>query len=350
MSMINNLAYAALIFASFILTGILVKKIFLPRLVVYASKTPWLIDKAIVSKLSRWLILWFTLLGIHVCLHYLQKEIEGVKLFEKICLIALSISIMLFIAEVFGEFIKSYVKKANVDIPQVSIFEHFTKWLVVILGGLIILYSLGIPIGPILTGFGIGGLAVALALQDTLSNFFSGLHLLISKQIKPGDYVKLDSGEEGYVVDITWRNTVIRELPNNYIIVPNAKISKAVIKNYYFPEKELAVPVSLGVSYDSDLEKVERVTIEVAKEIMRDVKGGVPSFEPFLRYHTFSDFSINFTVILRAQEFVDQHLIKHEFVKRLYNRYREEGIIIPYPIRTVYLKTNGEGGKGFDNT
>ena len=94
----------------------------------------------------------------------------------------------------------------------------------------------------------------------------------------------------------------------------------------------------LGVSYQSDLEKVEKVTIEVAKEVLQEVEGGVKEFEPFIRYHTFSDFSINFTVILRAKEYVSKYLITHEFIKRLHRRYQQEGIKIPFPIRTVYMK------------
>ncbi|MCD6490489.1 MAG: mechanosensitive ion channel, partial [Thermodesulfobacterium sp.] len=125
---------------------------------------------------------------------------------------------------------------------------------------------------------------------------------------------------------------------NNIVIVPNSKLASSIITNYYLPEKELAVLVQVGVSYNSDLENVERVTIEVAKEVMKEVPGGVPNFEPFIRYHTFGDFSINFTVILRAQSYVDRYLVTHEFVKRLHKRYKEEEIEIPFPIRTVYLK------------
>jgi small-conductance mechanosensitive channel len=93
--------------------------------------------------------------------------------------------------------------------------------------------------------------------------------------------------------------------------------------------------VDLGVHYDSDLQRVEKVTIEVAREVMREVKGGVPGFEPFIRFHTFGDFSINFSVIMRGKEFTDQYLIKHEFVKRLHARYAAEKIVIPYPIRAI---------------
>ncbi|RLI13550.1 mechanosensitive ion channel family protein, partial [Candidatus Bathyarchaeota archaeon] len=75
-----------------------------------------------------------------------------------------------------------------------------------------------------------------------------------------------------------------------------------------------------------------------AREVLQRVQGGVAEFEPFIRYHTFDDFSINFTVILRAKEYVDRYLLTHEFIKALHKRYREEGIEIPFPIRTVIMK------------
>jgi small-conductance mechanosensitive channel len=161
--------------------------------------------------------------------------------------------------------------------------------------------------------------------------------------LRVGDYVKLETGEEGYVTDITWRTTKIKMLSNNIILVPNAKVTQTIITNYYFPEKDLAVLVNVGVHYNSNLNDVERITCEVAREIMNQVPGGVPEFEPFIRYNEFGDSGIKFTVILRAKEFTDQYLIKHEFIKRLHKRYKEEGIVIPYPI--VALNYKQEGGK-----
>ncbi len=201
---------------------------------------------------------------------------------------------------------------------------------------LIILQTFGISITPILTALGVGGLAVALALQDTLTNVFSGLHILLSKLIQSGDYIKLGTGEEGHVVDISWRNTTIQALGNNLIIVPNQKIASAIITNYDRPNKELSVSISLGVSYASDLDHVEQVTLTVAKEIMSELAASVENFEPILRFHTFGDSSIIFNVILRGQEFIDQY---NELIKRLHKRYNQEGIEIPFPVRTVYLKS-----------
>lgn len=223
-----------------------------------------------------------------------------------------------------------------------SIFVNITRLVVYVVGVLVLLATLGVSIAPLLTALGVGGLAVALALQDTLSNLFAGVHILASKKVQPGDYIRLDSGEDGYVVDINWRNTWVRQLPNNMVLVPNARLASAIVTNYYRPERELAVLVEVGVSYDSDLSKVERITTEVAAEVMRDVEGGVGDFEPFIRYHTFGDSSVDFTTILRGREFTDQYLIKHEFVKRLHERFRAEDIEIPFPIRTVHLDHSAE--------
>jgi small-conductance mechanosensitive channel len=203
------------------------------------------------------------------------------------------------------------------------------------IGLLIVLNALGISITPILATLGVGGLAVALALQDTLANLFAGFHIIVSKQVRIGDYVKLESGQEGYVTDINWRTTKIQMLANNVVLVPNDKLAKVIVTNYYLPEKNMSVLVQVGVHYGSDLGKVEEITCDVARRVLREITGGVPDFEPFIRYHTFGDSSINFSVILRVGEFVNQYLVKHEFIKRLHERYAREGIVIPYPIRAI---------------
>lgn len=221
--------------------------------------------------------------------------------------------------------------------------EIFIKIVLVAVGGMIILDNLGISLTPILTTLGVGSLAVAIALQDTLGNFFAGLYIKADRPIQVGHYIRLASGEEGYVDYIGWRSARIRMLANNMVVVPNGKLVQSNIINYHLPDRELAVLVDVGVHYDSDLERVERVTREVAKEVLQTVPGGVSSFEPFIRYHTFSDSSINFTVILRGREFVDSFLIKHEFIKRLHERYQEEGITIPFPIRTLHIEPEADG-------
>ncbi|MCM8781890.1 MAG: mechanosensitive ion channel family protein [Candidatus Omnitrophica bacterium] len=318
-----------------ILVGFILRKVLFSRFSSWAKKTSNQICDIFILSTQGPFMIWCLMLGIYFALELSKLPDDLVRIADKILLVLGIISGTLVLANISSKLIKLYASRIESALPVTSLTRNITRIIIFTIGILIILNSLGISITPVLATLGVGGLAVALALQDTLSNLFSGFHIIAAKQIKVGDYVKLESGEEGYVVDINWRTTKIKMLPNNIVLVPNEKLTKSIITNYYLPDKELAVLVNVGVHYDSDLKKVEKVTCEVAKQIMNEVPGGVPHFEPFIRYHTFGDFSINFTVILRAKEFVDQYLIKHEFVKRLHERYKKEGILIPYPIRAI---------------
>ncbi|MEO8068113.1 MAG: mechanosensitive ion channel family protein [Flavobacteriales bacterium] len=216
-----------------------------------------------------------------------------------------------------------------------SILDIILRAVIFSIGALVVLHDLGISITPMITALGLGGLAVALALQDTLSNLFAGLQLLASRQLGVGDFVKLESGEEGYLTDITWRNTTIRALSNHMIVVPNAKLAASIVKNYQRPDAEVAVLLEAGVSYESDLDHVERVTIATAREVVERLQPDLKEFDPFIRYNSFGDSNIGFSVIMRAAEFTGRYELLHEFIKALHRRYRKEGISIAYPTRTL---------------
>jgi small-conductance mechanosensitive channel len=216
-----------------------------------------------------------------------------------------------------------------------SIVTGITRGLIYGIGLLVLLGTMGISVTPIIASLGITSLAVALALQPTLENFFSGVQLVIEKPIRVGDYIELESGEQGFVEKIGWRSTWVRMLPNNTVIMPNSALAQSKVINYFYPERELSVPVDVGVHYDSDLEHVERVTLEVAREILKSHEWGVESYKTFVVFHTFDSSSINFTVMLRAKEYFNRFFIKSAFIKALHKRYREEGIVIPYPIRAI---------------
>jgi len=217
------------------------------------------------------------------------------------------------------------------------------------LGLLFVLRVIGVDISPLLAGGAIGGLAIALALQDTLTNLFAGLYMTIDKPVSVGDFIKLESGEEGFVEEIGWRSTKVRLWANNLVVIPNSKLSQSVITNYFLPAQEMSVYVPCGVAYDSDLERVERVTIEVAKEVMGRVEGSSPDWEPVVRWQSFGDFAITFVTVLRVTDFAAQYRLRSEFIKALHQRFGEEGIEIPFPIRTVIVKPSGpvpETGSG----
>jgi len=329
------------VFVVVLLAGYILRKIVFIRVEKWAQKTRSRIDDIILDSIRAPFIIWSIMLGLYFSLQISNLPQNLTDISGK-ALLALGIfSVTLALANIAARLIRTYSQKIEGVVPGTSLTAIIGRIIILAIGILVILNTLGVSITPILATLGVGGLAVALALQDTLSNLFSGFHVLMARQIRIGDYIKLENGEEGYVTDINWRTTKIRMLPNNVVLIPNAKLAQAIIINYYLPEREMAVLVNLGVHYKSDLKKVERVTCEVAKEVMKEVAGGVPEFEPFIRYNTFADFSINFTVILRAREFVDQYLVKHEFIKKLHERYSAENIIIPYPIRAINYGQEG---------
>jgi small-conductance mechanosensitive channel len=281
---------------------------------------------------------WGLLVGGYAAVHIITIPQSGLHLLEILFHVIGILSLTIMGARLVSGFLTLQVQKTAGTFASTSILVTTIELIVYITGFLFMLQSFGVSITPLLTALGVGGLAVALALQDTLSNLFSGINILLSKQIKMGDFIKLSTGEEGTVADMSWRSTTIKQPSDNMVVVPNQKIATAIITNYALPYAECSIVIPVSVSYDSDLEQVEKVTSAVAKEVLLDTPGAVSDFEPFIRYGNFAESSITFNVILRIKAITDQYLIRHEFIKRLHLRYRQEGIVIPYPVRTIKLQ------------
>ena len=323
--------------AGYLILALLIRRILYRRIsrLALSSKNKWddVLLRAVMSP---------TLILILVSTGWLAGRIMSLpanweQSIDQLIRVGTIFSLILFMDRLLCRAVELYQEQlAGMNISR-SIARVVVRGAVGIVGGLIMLDTLHISITPLLASLGVGGLAVGLALSGTLSNLIAGMQVIGDRPIRVGDFIRLESGEQGYVTEIGWRATKVRMLPNNTVIIPNSKIVDSVITNYYVPEQALAVLVQAGVHYDSDLEHVERVTIEVAKEIQRKVKGAIQDFDPFIRYHTFDNSSINFTVIMRAGEFVDGYLMKHEFIKALHARYNREDIVIPFPIRTLDL-------------
>ena len=330
----------ALVIAGFtfggIVLGFIVRRLVFPHLERAAARTTSTADDKALAALKGPVLLWGAILGAHLGVGLVPEMAGSAHGIQQVLEIILIVSASWTLGRIAADMVGA--RTADAELPSANLIPNLARAGVLLLGCLVILQAMEIKITPVLTALGVGGLAIGLALQDTLTNLFAGIQILISKQIRVGDFIKLSSGEEGIVVDITWRYTTIRQLGNNHTIIPNAKLSSQVTSNYTMPEPEQSIVVQVGVSYDSDLEMVERVTIEVARELQQTVDGAVRTHEPFTRYHTFGESSINFSVILRGQEYTSQYLMKHEFIKRLHKRYKAERIDIPFPIRTVYMK------------
>lgn len=218
---------------------------------------------------------------------------------------------------------------AESEIGSNSIFLNIVRTIVIAGGLLGILQLLGFQVTPFLATLGISAIVVGLALQDTLSNLFSGVFLIAAGQIRRGDVIELSTGEQGVVTDINWRNTTLHTIANNSVITPNAKLASDVVTNYSMPEEVLSVLVEFSVAIDSDLEQVERLALEVAREVLHQLPNDVVDFEPLVRFQGFSEWAMRLLVIVRCERWSDQFLVRHELIKRLHRRFADEGIQLP---------------------
>ncbi len=333
-----------IVLGSFVL-GFLVERQGIRRLQNLTTRLGWGGADVIINSLKGLILLWFVLGGIFVAVLTLPISNNLFIVIQK-ALLALAIVSGTLIAARLAVGSVRYVSETRGAGNLSSLFEMLTRIVVFTLGVLIILQSLGIAITPLLTALGIGGVSLGLAFQSTLANFISGLNLATSNKVRVGDYIQLDSGEEGYVRDIAWRHTVLQDIRDNLMFVPNSRVLNNVFKNYGLPDKEALIIIDVGVSYSSDLEKIEALTLAIAHEVMNEVEGGVPNSDPWIRYKEFGYFAVTMTVYLRIREYFDHLIVRHEFIKRLHQRFRQEGIEMPFPIQTTFLSDLEEGNGG----
>jgi small-conductance mechanosensitive channel len=327
------------IFLSTVAAGWLVRRLLFRRIEAWATRTRSTFDDLLVQALRGPFLIWMLIVGLHLAAQASTLPPRTAAVISKILLVCWIISATVVASRLAALLVRQYGSGLTTALPVTSLTQNIASLAVASIGVLILLNSLGVSITPILTALGVGGLAVALALQDTLSNMFAGFYVTLAGQIRPGDYVKLDSGQEGYVTDISWRSTTLRALPNNLIVVPNAKLAQAIVTNFHLPEKRMSLLVPVNVSYESDPEAVERILVEEASAGAKVIPGLLSEPAPFVRFIPgFGESSLDFTLICQVAEFVDQYLAQHELRKRIFKRLRAEGIEIPFPMRTVYMR------------
>ena len=236
------------------------------------------------------------------------------------------ISVTLFIAHVISTYIRYRLRKSTSATASTSILATVVDFTIYTMGFLAILNSYGISISPLLTALGAGGLASALALKDTLTNLFSGISTLVSKQIHIGDYIQLPSGRTGRIIDMNWHHTTIRTVKGNTVIVPNANISNSDLINYERPYPQCTIGIPVTIAYGNDLDFVEKVTLDTANAVLASSEYGVRGFKPVVRYNALGDYGISLDVVLQIRKVVDESALRHQFIKALYKAYGEHHI------------------------
>ena len=321
------------------LAGMIFKRVVHSRLIKAAERSKWEGDNVILAAVESQIVLWFFLLALSLALRDVPIEEHYGLYISMILKIILIASITHASAKLVVGLFDIWSKQQGSGFPSTTIFTNIVWITVYAIGLLIILDSLDVSITPMLTALGVGGLAVSLALKDTLSDVFAGLHILLSKKVQPGDFISLDSGEMGYIQNISWRNTKMLERSNNIIHIPNTKLSSAIIKNYDSGDPSFSVKIPVGVGYNSDLDQVGKVVMEVATELHSTMEEVNKDAEPSFKFRGFGESSIDLAVYFRGNKYGDQNPIIHEFIKRLHKRFNQEGIEIPYPVRTVIQRS-----------
>src|SRR6266436_6120183 len=292
-------------------------------------------------------MLWCIVLGLFVAIEMTDLPPRLAAPIHAVLEAAIILSVTLTVAGVLGTLVAAAGERRALAVGVTGLFRTSVRLTVLSIGGLVLLSSLGIAVTPILTALGVGGLAVALALQDTLSNLFAGIHLLADKPIRVGDYVRLSAENvEGHVVDVGWRSTRVRMLQDNVVVVPNKRVAESIITNYDLPQSRLALGIRVSVEYDSDPDRVEAVLVDEATRAAPDVPGLLDDPRPIVRLIPgFGESSLDFTLVCQVASFVDQYPVQHELRKRILRRLRAERIGMPFPTRTVELRGAG-GGSG----
>lgn len=313
----------------------------LRRLRTLAHKTEGKMDDLALEAFRVPSLLWCLALGLYVGVAMVASlPPRTVGLINDGVAVLLILSVTLAAGRFLAAATRTYAGRLGVEMAVTGLTTGLVKGVVYLCGALILLNTLGISITPILTALGVGGVAVALALQGSLANLFAGIHLLVEKPLQVGHYVKLESGQEGYVVDIGWRTTRLRALPNNLVIVPNAKLAETILTNYHLPEKRMSVLIPINVSYACDPGKIEAIVVEEASSAIGHVPGLLAEPAPFVRFIPgFGESSLDFTLIVQVNEFVDQYMVQHELRKRIFARFQKDGIEIPFPQRVVHVHT-----------
>ena len=312
-----------------------VKAFVVPKLIKLTHKTAWKSDDLVIGVIKKHIITWFLLVALLYTVRNINLNDKYLEWANKGLIGILIFTLTIAAAKIGAGLTTIRSAREDVELPDSSILSNIIKVVIYVLGFMLILQSAGVQITPLLTALGVGGLAVALALQDTLSNLFAGIQLVSSGKTNIGDFIELENGKRGFITDINWRNTTVQTVSNNTVVVPNSTLSNSIVENFFLEDKCITFKVLVGVGYDSDLDLVERVSIEEAVKTLNTVEGGVTDFEPFVRFYNFGASSIDLKIFLRVKEFSDQFAVTSELIKNISRRYKKEGINIPFPIRTV---------------
>ena len=333
-----------LLFSATILGGVLLRRVLFSTISKWARRTDSHLDTFIVEGLNGPILIWAVILGLHVALQNSEIPDRYLRNVPRTLEVLWLVSLMIAASHLAGNVVRFYGGRVTGSQSVTSLTQKLAQLVVVALGVVWILKVVfDFSLTPVLTTLGVGGLAVALALQDTLSNLFAGFYTSMSGLVRIGDYIKLNTGEEGYVVDIAWRSTTIRSLSESLVVIPNAKLGQAIFTNYSLPEPSMRISVSFSTGYDMDVERVERILLEEAIAGAKEIPGMIADSKPSVLFSPGpGDFALGFQVNVHVNEFSKQFRVQSDLRKRIFRRFLAENISMPYPTQSVLLENKNQ--------
>ncbi|MBL8218483.1 MAG: mechanosensitive ion channel family protein [Bryobacterales bacterium] len=238
----------------------------------------------------------------------------------------LVLSVCVVVSTLLVRLAETSAQERGLSIAVSGVSKALIHVFVLTIGATVLLRYFDIPIAPLLTALGVGGLALALALRDTLANFFAGIHILVEAPISIGDFIRLSAGEEGTVTDIGWRTTRVLTTTNNVIVIPNEKITSSILTNFALPNEKVVTEVLILTAFDADVDRASAIALEeAAKE-----ENLVPDFDPLVVFDPgVTPTHLQFKLIIQVKHRLNQGLAQSNIRRRLLERFRQEGIRLP---------------------
>lgn len=320
-----------------------------------ARKTPFVYDDIVFACVKRPVVLASFLGGVWIVVRRTPEITDAIPYAITILQAALMVVLTVTMVRIARKVIEAQAEGRADRRGATGLIQKIVQVVILAIGATLILSAFGVSITALVTALGVGGLAVALALQDTLSNLFAGIYIILANQIRIGDYIQIGTEVEGYVSDINWRTTTIRQFDANMVIYPNSKLSQAVVTNLNLPEDMLRARIDVGVDYNSDPDHVERTLRDLILAAGHDdpvaavaesqpegkLRGLLIDPEPTIRFQRFDDSSLAFALFFTITSLDFKFSARHELMKRVLLKFRAEGISIPFPIRTLEFRTGG---------
>ena len=341
------------IFVTAVVLALVFNKAVYPVVLKFTNFTPTNLDVRLVQAFRRPLTLGILVAGLYFCLvlplelthtlrHFIDRAAGILGLILGIFTLTAAVSNLF---QWYSEEVSPHTA-TTLDDRLIPIMRRFAKALIYGLGSLLVLDLLNVNISPLIAGLGLGGLAVALALQPTLSNLFAGTYVMTEGVIAQGDYIELDSGVAGYVIDVGWRSTRLRTWTNNLVVIPNSRFAETIITNYQGPIPAVNIYLTCGVSYDSNLAMVEQVCKEEMNRLLDTDPRAVKDYGAYFAYESFDDSNVTFYLFIQARDRISSFEVQSELIRIVHERFREEGIVINYPMRTINFADGSEAGSG----